>query len=120
MKYKLYYTNEYGQLLYPNGEFFNNEVGEVDCYESFDDLKEAKLKGNNFLEKFPLMSCVIRDDDNLEITLSADVDKLQKAIEGKKRKNANEWRQKQKNNLFFKVALFGMVLVVTILVFLII
>lgn len=63
MKYKLYKTNSYGQVVDSNGELlkFGNEQ---DSYIEYSNLDDAKLEAERFLAHFPLLQCVISSNSN--------------------------------------------------------
>lgn len=105
MKYKLYYANEYGQIGYPTGELFDRTKNDEEYFEVFDDLESAKSKGNKFLEKYPLWTCVIYSGDNEEVTLSATKEKIKIAWDERNLEQAVA-RQKKKNDIMFRMVLF--------------
>ena len=85
MLYKLQYTNEYGQIVDSCGELEVNVAPSKSYVEEYDDLEKAKFAAKGFVDKNPLMACVISSDDNgEEIIISADKSKIDIALENKK------------------------------------
>jgi len=88
MEYKLFYLGKYGKIAYSNGELISGNKNETDYYEIYTNLDEAKTKAKIFVDKYPLMSCSISNDENDdEIIITADKEKLDKAWKEENEKN---------------------------------
>ncbi len=117
MNYKLYYTNEYGKIVYPTGDLPGHVDVNREYNEEYENLDDAKAKGDKFLHKFPLMNCVIYTSDGDKITLSASKDEFDKAWQVRKQAQEHKWKKKKKSDLMNKLAFYLIVGVVFIYYF---
>jgi len=107
-KYKLYYLNKFGQMTCSD----DNLCHKKNCFEIYTTLDEAKVKAKIFVDKNPIMSCVIFDDeDNQEIIIEAEKEKVEKAWQEEHEKNrllfeAYEKKQKRFKYFVFSVLIF--------------
>ena len=86
MKYKLYYSNKWGQMSYPDGKTVNAK-DDGDYVEEYTDMYEARDEAKKVLNKNPLMEAMILFDD-MEIRLFADEPMLDKA-------QKEEWKRQE-------------------------
>ena len=89
MKYKLHYTNEFGQIVKQDGSpDLARSLNEV-YSESYSDIEQAKTKAKYFLVAHPLMACIISPGENGEdqLVLSASSKDIEKALERQKCEN---------------------------------
>lgn len=121
MKYKLYYTNEYGQIVSPTGQLVEKSEANSDCYEVFENLDDAKIKGEAFLKNHPLMTCTIYfGNDNNEIILFPNEEDFKKAMSKKQQDQRLKWKKQNKFRFIYKCAWLLFLLVIFLLVSLII
>jgi len=119
-KYKLYYLNKFGQLSYPNGKaILRTEIRtENDYFEVYADLDKAKAKAKIYVAQYPIMSCVIFDEeDNQEIIIEAEKEKVEQAWKEENEKNRplfEAYEKKQKRFQYFVIGTFILVCVTLI------